>query len=345
MAEDPELERRLEAMFSSARPRRGFEDELWQRIEARRPWQQRLGLWFRPALRFAPALATLLVVALGATWLAGNFHGAGSTASTTSAGAPAFGNQKALAPALGVLPALAPGAERSATAPQATAGAADTRPAFSFSGTLPSLPPVLPVYRYDEPTAAFRAARADTLKAQTGLPVVVTGSDATRGEEPQFILNGPTPTGSQGAAAATANAFLASHNLTPRFAFQLSVAASDRQVVYGRLFDGPAGPIRQVHADGTAAGLTIDLAGDLVTARGPLDLPFTSAPYPTRSAAESLAAVNVHQGSGAAALDRAELVYVLVVSGGHGYYEPELLFTGPGGVVLAPVVAAGWLGA
>jgi len=50
MSEDPDLERRLEAMFASARPRPGFEDDLWRRIEARRPWHQRLGLRFQPAL-------------------------------------------------------------------------------------------------------------------------------------------------------------------------------------------------------------------------------------------------------------------------------------------------------
>jgi len=64
MSEDPDLERRLEAMFASARPRTGFEEDLWRRIEARRPWHQRLGRRFQPALRYAPALATLLVVAL-----------------------------------------------------------------------------------------------------------------------------------------------------------------------------------------------------------------------------------------------------------------------------------------
>ena len=81
-----------------------------------------------------------------------------------------------------------------------------------------------------------------------------------------------------------------------------------------------------------------------MSVRGPLDLPLASASYPVRSTTDALAAANVHKGTAGGTFDRAELVYVLVVSGGHGYYEPELLLTGPGGVLLAPVIAPGWLG-
>ena len=346
MSDDPELERKLEAMFSSAAPRRGFSDELWRRIEARRPWHQRLSRSFQPALRYAPALALLLVVALGVTWVAGNFRGAGSTGSTTSAGAPALGDQKAAAPAFGVLPPLGPGRARSTTSPQFTQ-AGGAAPGPTFSGTLPILPSELPVYRYDEPGAADLVAAAATLQGKAGLALTVTPSDPATGVEPQFsTAAGSAPDRTQGAAA-TANGFLSNHNLAPRFAFQLTVAPSGLRVVYGRLFDGPAGPIRQVRPDGSAAGLTVDLVDSVTStasARGPLDLPFTSASYPLRTAAAALTAAKLGQASGTAGLNRAELVYVLVVSGGHGYYEPELLLTGPGGAVLAPVVAEQWLG-
>jgi len=253
MADDPELERKLEAMFSSARPRHGFSDELWRRIEARRPWHQRFGRRFQPALRYAPALALLLVVGLGVTWLAGNFHGAGSTASPTSAGAPAFGDSKAAAPAFGVLPSLAPGAARSVTSPQfpLTSGAAGA--GLTFGGTLPSLPSELPVYRYDEPSAADLGRTSAALQAQTGLAAIaLSPSDAARGLEPQFVFNAPAPRGPESGAAETASAFLAGHNLTPHFAFQLSLAASGSQVGLwqgvrraGRLY--PAGPARREH--------------------------------------------------------------------------------------------------
>src|SRR5260221_9015994 len=150
MAEDRELERRLEAMFASARPRRGFEDELWRRIEARRPWYRRLG--FKPALRYTPALATLLVVALGVTWLANNLRGGpGNSPTATSAGAPAFGSAQNAAPAFGVLPALNPGGGKTPPAPETTAGAIDSAARRSLSGKLPTFPPVPPALRYREP--------------------------------------------------------------------------------------------------------------------------------------------------------------------------------------------------
>ena len=248
--------------------------------------------------------------------------------------------------AFGVLPPLAPGTGRSATAPLATAGNADTNAGPTFSGTLPSLPSVMPVYRYDEPTAVDRARIAAALQAQSGLAAIgVTPSDAARGVEPQFVLNAPAASGSLGGPAETANAFLAGHNLTPHFAFQLSLASSGNQVIYGRVFDGPGGPIRQVRPDGGVAGLAVDLTGGTVSARGPLDLPLTIAPYPLRSAAEALTAADVRQAAGSAAFDRAELVYVLVASSGHGYYEPAILLTGSSGTMLAPVIAPGWLGA
>jgi hypothetical protein len=345
MADDPELERRLGAMFSSAQPRRGFEDELWRRIEARRPWHQRLGRRFQPALRYAPALATLLVVALGVTWLAGNLHGPGGASSTTTGGAPAFGNAQTAAPAFGVLPALTAGTGKSATAPREPSASSAVSSGLVFSGTLPSLPSVLPVYRYDEPTAADRARINAALQAQTGLvAIAVTPSDAARGFEPQFLVNAPARSGSQVGAAETANAFLAGHNLVPHFSYQLSPSGSANHVIYGRVFDGPGGAIRQVRSDGTVAGLSVDLSGGTVSVRGPVDLPLASAPYPLRSPADGLAAANVPQGSGTATLDHAELVYVLVVSGGHGYYEPALLLTGAGESVLAPVIAPAWLG-
>jgi hypothetical protein len=348
MSEDPELERRLEAMFSSARPRNGFEDELWRRIDSRRPWYQRIGRQLRPAVRYAPALATLVVVALGATWLAGNLHGLGGSSSTTSAGAPAFGDKSSsLPPAFGVLPPLSKAAEHSLTAPQVggpATGSANASAGGSFSGTLPSLPSTLPVYRYDEPSATARTAAGSSLKAQTGLTAAVTGSDAALSKEPQFAVSGPPLAGSQAGPAQAADAFLARHSLTPLFSFQVSVPSAN-QVVYGRLFDGPAGPIRQVRPDGTSAGTSVDLAGSEVSVRGPLDLPLATAAYPLRSAGEALAAVNVRQAAGGGAtFDHAELVYVVVVSGGHGYYEPELLLTGPGEAALAPVIAPGWLG-
>ena len=345
MSEDPDLQRRLEAMFASVRPRRQFEHELWRRIEKSRPWHQRLTIALRPALRFAPALAALLVVALGASWLVGN-HGllGGGTTTSSSAGSAAYGPQKSsVAPGLGQLPPLASSPEGTA-APQApVAGNADATAGLTFNGTLPSLPLLLPIYRYDEPSASDLAAAAARLRAQAGIPVSVAPSNLASGLEPSFSASGAAPSAPLGGPIETASAFLASHGLTPSFAFQASLAASGRQVDYGRLFDGPDGPIPEVRRTGSPAGLSVDLGSAVVRVSGPLDLPFASAPYPLRSATAALGAAGVRTTAGPAAFNRAQIVYLLVISGGHGYYEPALLLVGPGGSILAPVVAQAWV--
>jgi hypothetical protein len=156
-----DLERQLDAAFSQTRPRRGFEDELWSRLRARRPWWQRLGggLEQVPWAGVATGLAALVVVGLVVTLVRfAGAHGTGSTAST-AAEAPAA------APA-------ASGASRADTngaalpfgrlpAPPAAGAAQLIRPAGPSSlpaaaegGTVqgtsvPQPPPNLAVYRYD----------------------------------------------------------------------------------------------------------------------------------------------------------------------------------------------------
>ena len=68
------LQRELDDAFATTRPRRGYEDELWLRMQARRPLWTRLrdaigsvGARFReaPAIPLS-AVAVLLVVVVGA---------------------------------------------------------------------------------------------------------------------------------------------------------------------------------------------------------------------------------------------------------------------------------------
>jgi hypothetical protein len=111
------LQRQLDDAFETTRPRRGFDDELWLRIQMRRPFWQRLqdvlaGLV--ETLREVPtvpaaAVATVLIVAIGLGVLArsGVHFGAGGASTTTSAGLPA-GPNFALAPnSFGRLPSVA----------------------------------------------------------------------------------------------------------------------------------------------------------------------------------------------------------------------------------------------
>lgn len=57
MSDDPDLERRLEAMFGSLKPRAEFQDRLRERLRARRPW------WNQPALLWLAAAVPALILA------------------------------------------------------------------------------------------------------------------------------------------------------------------------------------------------------------------------------------------------------------------------------------------
>ncbi|HVD00316.1 MAG TPA: hypothetical protein VNG93_04110 [Candidatus Dormibacteraeota bacterium] len=327
MAEDPELERRLEAMFASVRPRPEFDDQLWLRLGAQRTWPRRLLGWLSAPAHLAPALAALVVVA-GLGWLLTGFHPAGSgTPSATSAGA-----SLATAPSFGVLPSLSPavrGADSSISPALPTVPGVGA-PALGIAGPAPKgqAPAELPVYRYDEPSGSALAAAVTALAGRSGLKVQAAPNDPAGGRTPGFQVTGLTlPTGPSGLAAA-AQAFLGAHNLIPQYPYQVLVG-SDR-VIYNRQFDTSSGPVSEVTASGAPAGLEIDFSGgQLVSVSGPLELALASAPYPTRSLS--------------AASPDARLVYTVVVSGGHGYYEPESLAAASPGAGLQPVIAPQWL--
>ena len=95
--EDLELEalqRQLDDAFETTRPRAGFEDELWTRMQAHRPAGTRLrdawlglvqGIREVPAVPMA-AVAAVLVVVLGAGALVYSGLGRGGGAASTAAG-------------------------------------------------------------------------------------------------------------------------------------------------------------------------------------------------------------------------------------------------------------------
>src|SRR5205823_10920946 len=62
--EDLELQRRLDVAFGQTRPRRGFEDRLWARLDARsrRGWWGGAGLLNRMPRATWPALASIAAV-------------------------------------------------------------------------------------------------------------------------------------------------------------------------------------------------------------------------------------------------------------------------------------------
>ena len=84
-----ELERRVSAAFAGTRPRRGFEDELWARLERRRGL--RIPSWRFRAWPALSALAAVLLIGLGVLAVprltASRGSGGGQQAQTTSAAA------------------------------------------------------------------------------------------------------------------------------------------------------------------------------------------------------------------------------------------------------------------
>jgi hypothetical protein len=312
MADDPELQRRLDAMFASAQPRAGFEDELWRRLTE--PVQDdklvsptlwgstaRRAGWGRSngAYAWAGAAAAVLLVLVGTGYLLSNLHpGGGVNTASSGAASPAYGAEFGLLPRpLAALAAPAP--KVAVPGGSGAASNTDAGPAY-FTGVLPALLATAPVYRYAEPSAADRAALAARLEAGGLRDVTTAPSDPVNGIPPSFRGAGSNVPADAAAAQAAISA-----------------------------------PV--VTADGQVYGVTGN--GNVVS--GPLDLTLDQAPYPIQPAARAVAAAGVQRGpapAGERRFDSAQLVYLLVVSKGHGYYEPELLLSGPGGKVLVSLV-------
>jgi hypothetical protein len=179
MNEDEDLElqalqRRLDDAFQTTRPRAGFEDELWSKMQARRPVWSRAAEFFSgfvASIREAPAVpaaavAVVLVVALGIGIIArsGVHFGAGG-ASSTSGQAPAeaaLGSR--YAGTFGRLPV--PAAAATSAPPKVANPSSDTGAGSAYANAYTG--PVnlewagqftvsltnAPVYRYFEPSAA-----------------------------------------------------------------------------------------------------------------------------------------------------------------------------------------------
>lgn len=167
-----ELERQLDAAFASTRPRRGFEDELWQRLQARQPWWRRLRLPRRAALPALGGLAAVLVAGFVVAGMAssGAFRGFGHGA----AGPAALSSDASEQPlAFGLLPRPAV----SSLAPQAVAGnagqATADRTRVAESAGVTAVPGHLPVYRYE----ASAGLASGTVFDQRSIPAGLVSAD------------------------------------------------------------------------------------------------------------------------------------------------------------------------
>jgi hypothetical protein len=362
MSEDEDLEqlalqRQLDDAFQTTRPRRGFEDELWLRMQSRRPIWQRVGddiAGLVAGIRESPAVpsaavAVGLVVLLGAgIYTLSGLHGGGAASSPTSLNpgdASAGFGQTLPRPAYG-----APVAAGTQAGPAAYAGAAT----LVWAGNLTVSSTALPVYRYIEPTGADADRFAASLGAlpsndvaQGGIGVyagrdftlVVLSSVAQPPREPYVNVSDLKSTvASTGDSVKVATAYLAAHHLLPTWAYTTDVQtnAGAVRVDFLRIFDVPGlGQANLVDSSGNRYGTEVDLAPGATGAfeKAPMPLTLETATYPIISADQAIRALGASSSQSGASIPvvritKAELVYTLVWGGDHGYYEPAFLFSG-----------------
>lgn len=319
------LQRQLDDAFETTRPRTGFEDELWTRIQARRPAGTRLrdawlglvqGIRAVPAVPTA-AVAALLVVIIGAGVLTMSGVGRSGTTSAPAGGQYLSGQDSAVAKgAFGKLPAPAlnasPGVpDKMATQPAAAApgGYYTGQVTLTWSGKFELTIPSAPVFRYHEPSTNAADQFATSLGAiLQSRPAGYLGSYETRdfnirvrgtvqspAREPTYMLLPITslpPIVAAGGPVDVAGVFLAEHSLVPTWPYTtVAIVQGDQtKVIFLRQFAVP-GYTNAYVIDGTGerSGLEVDLKGNTPAgAAGPLSLSLESASYPIISAEEAV---------------------------------------------------------
>ena len=361
------LQRELDDAFETTRPRRGFEDELWLRLQARRPLWTRLRdslAGIGGSIRELPALpaatvAVVLVLAIGLGVLAvgGGLHlgGGGNTYSSTAlAPGPAdravYGHLPTPVLHPGLVDTAVPGA--AASVPAGSAGAPNAQAAdlyygpatLTWAGTFPSADVKAPVLTYVEPglpeadqfAATLGASSSKQVRQVNGFLGTYGGADFTvsvRGtvaqlpREPYFLL---TP------SAPVSGDILERYSLVPNWT-PLIVVGNGR-TTYQRTYPLADGSFAAfVNWAGDPDGIEVDTAnGQAVQVFGQLPLTLITTTYRliSNDAAERAALTAAPAGPAAISptpvvnLDRVQLVYALAVAGGQGYFEPAYLFSG-----------------
>lgn len=320
------LQRQLDDAFETTRPRAAFEDELWSKMQARRPLWTRIQDVFTglvDSIREAPAVpaaaaAVVLVVAIGIGIIysgGAHFGGAGSTTSSSQAGGAALHASDRGAFGYLPAPALQPAPGEDTGGPKAAAPAQQSGtnlylgPArLVWAGQLSVRTGSAPVFRYQEPASIDADRFATALGASPatrsqgtlgeyagkGFVLGVTGSTRQPVAEPTFYL---TPDRSQLPAPSatdteTATVFLSSHSAMPAWPNVIAVeqVGDITRVSYLRQFAvSGEGFIYLVNQWGVRYGLEVDLrGGQPVEAVGPLPLNLDSADYPIISADQAV---------------------------------------------------------
>lgn len=294
------LQRQLDDAFETTRPRRGYEDELWLKLQARRPFWTRLRdalVGFGGAIRELPAVPTatvavalIVAVGIGAIAVGGGLGLNHSTQASLSTG------QKNYAPngpfpagadtAFGRIPSP-PFSPESNTAPQAaTAGPTNSyggQVMLTWTGQFDYSIQTAPVYRYAEPTRENANAFASSLGAtaeETGngnigtyravdFQLQVDGttpnlSDPRPPSAPTFFISTyvtAPPTVPAGTALADfASEYLAQRGLTPQWPYTVEVEGTGVFFLRQIPVPGYASPAHVIDSGGRYTGLEVDFS-------------------------------------------------------------------------------------
>lgn len=317
------LQRRLDDAFETTRPRTGFDDELWLRVQSSRPAPSRLrdafaGLW--SAMRAVPvvpatAIAAICIVALtvGLLVRSGVHLGGGGAGSTASQYAP--GDHNLSAGNFGQLPTpvfYGSKANVPSTSGGQQAGAAAVPVQYTWTGKLTLNTASAPVFRYSEPSPNAADQFATALGAvlhdrpsgflgsysASDYSLKVRGTVQSPPSSPAYFIFSSTAMPAVDAAGAgpadQATIFLAQHSLVPQWIYTVEVDSTGDpvKVRYERQFDAPGyGPAYLVDANGQRYGLEVDLSANRpVLVSGLLPVGLDEADYRVISADDAVRA-------------------------------------------------------
>lgn len=309
------LERQLDDAFETTRPRHGFEDELWLRMQSSRPAGSRLrdawtGFW--EGIRAVPAVpaaavAVAMVVVIGVVLV--GYSGIlrpGSGSSTTAGSALNAAPNNQYAGDFGRVPTpVFAGGQKTGTATGATQPAAASDYAgpaqLTWTGHLDVAFTTAPVFRYQEPSTNT----ADQFASSLGAPLYgrpegflgmyetsdytlkVRGTVASPPSSPAYFIFSNlsmAPIEAAGAGPADlASVFLAEHSLVPQWDYTIATDSSGDpiKVFYQREFKLPGGTTAYlVNTNGDRYGLEVDLSNNRpVLVSGMLPVSMDSASY------------------------------------------------------------------
>jgi len=323
------LQRQLDDAFETTRPRTGFEDELWLRMQSSRAAPSRLRdalSGFFQVIREVPAVpaaavAALLVVVIGVGVVA--LSGVGRSGPT--GGASTAGSANLSAPDAGQLyagnfgrvptPVFNNGAKSSSSTQPATAQAAAGYPGpvqLTWTGKFDLTISTALVFRYKEPSTndadQFASALGAVLRTRgdgflgsyqaSDYTLKVRGTVQTPPSSPAYFIFSSLSMPPVEAAGATqqdlADIFLAQHSLQPQWSYTVAIDSSSDpvKVRYQRQFQAPGyGAAYLVDVNGERYGLEVDLSANRpVLASGPLPVSIDGADYKIVSSNDAIRA-------------------------------------------------------